>query len=476
MSEQPGSGPADNQDSDSRTETERTLREELQAVERRAAFLSEASSVLAAASLNVESTIRTVARLTVSRLADWCVVYMIDASGRVYHATVAHRDPRREAMLRALEGAPADPGILQSIIAGGEVSILDELPAELVQALKAAGGEAVIDTERAAVLVAPLLGRGRTLGAVLLASSNQTYTAEDISLVEELARRAAIAVDNARLFYEAQQANRAKSDFLAVMSHELRTPLNAIMGYTDLLDAEIDGPLHPRQRRQLSRIRASARQLLQLIEEVLGFARLEAGTEEVHLQRLSLGALVRDAASLAEPFAQSKDLAFQVEIRDGDSRIETDPGKTRQILVNLLSNAVKFTSSGSVTLRASVESDHAVIAVCDTGVGIEPDKLRRIFDPFWQVERPNTRRVGGTGLGLSVSQRYARLLGGEITVASTPGRGSCFTLTLPVRFEADCGEAAREAGMADGEAELRFAAVRGARPNGDGAAAGETSD
>jgi len=469
MTEQPGTGQADKRDSQDRSDVERALREELQAVERRAAFLSEASSILAASSLSVESTIRTVARLAVSRLADWCAVYVTDTAGRVRHATIAHRDPRREAMLRQFDGTPAEPVTLESIIEGGAVRILDAIPPELVEALEVAGAAEVLETDHvASAMVVPLLGRGRTLGALLLVSKNETYTAEDVSLVEELGRRAAIALDNARLFYEAQQANRAKSDFLAVMSHELRTPLNAIMGYTDLLDAEIDGPLHPRQRRQLSRIRASARQLLQLIEEVLGFARLEAGTEEVHLQRLTLGALVQEAAALAKPFAQSKDLTFEVDVRDGETRIETDPGKTRQILVNLLSNAVKFTPSGTITLRARVEGDRAVIDICDTGVGIEPEKMSRIFDPFWQVERPNTRRVGGTGLGLSVSQRYARLLGGEITVTSNPGEGSCFTLKLPVRFDEDHVEAAREAGSADEEAKLRFAALRGPRVSSDG--------
>ena len=264
-----------------------------------------------------------------------------------------------------------------------------------------------------------------------------------------------------------RSATKAKDQFLAVMSHELRTPLNAIMGYTDLLDAEIDGPLHPRQRRQLSRIRTSARQLLQLIEEVLGFARLEAGTEEVHLQRLPLGTLARDAAAVAEPFAGAKELGFEVDVDDEETRIETDPGKTRQILVNLLSNAVKFTERGLVALRARSNGEYVVFDVCDTGVGIEDEKLERIFDPFWQVERPNTRRVGGTGLGLSVSQRYARLLGGEIRVSSTPGKGSCFTLTLPLRFDAEIAEAARAAGAADDDAERRFAAMRARIMRGD---------
>src|SRR5690606_38414123 len=267
--------------------------------------------------------------------ADWCMVYTTDRMGRVRYAAVAHRDPRREPLLRSFNGASAAPEVLESIVESGEMRTLDALPPELIREIEAAGCSDAIDpADVSSVLVAPLLGRGRALGALLLVSTGAGYTNDDMQLVEELVRRAAIAIDNARLFHDAQQANRTKLDFLAVMSHELRTPLNAIMGYTDLLDAEIDGPLHPRQRGQLSRIRASARQLLQLIEEVLGFARLEAGTEDVHLQRLSFGALVRDATAVAKPFAQNRQLRFDVDIRNEEERIETDPDKTRQILVN----------------------------------------------------------------------------------------------------------------------------------------------
>ncbi len=447
---------------------ERALREELHAAERRAAFLAEASSIMAAASLNFDSAVRSLARLAVSRLADWCIVFAYENGSRLRYAEVAHRDPRRELLLRPLRGTGSEPAggdTVAGIIESGEIRLLDALPDELADALAQIKGAEVIQTERPrAVLVAPLLGRGRAIGALLLVSTSGRYGSDELAVVEELARRAAISIDNARLFHEAQQASRAKSDFLAVMSHELRTPLNAIMGYTDLLDAEIDGPLHPRQHRQLTRIRASARQLLQLIEEVLGFARLEAGTEEIHLQRLPLGDLVEDAAGVVEPFARSKELSFETTIDGAATRIETDPDKVRQVLVNLLSNAVKFTERGGVTLRVWTDDACAWFEVADTGVGIEPEQMDRIFDPFWQVERPNTRRVGGTGLGLSVSQRYARLLGGGIGVSSEAGRGSRFTLSLPLRYDEDQAQAAHAAGLADTEAQLRFAAARG-RPH-----------
>jgi signal transduction histidine kinase len=221
------------------------------------------------------------------------------------------------------------------------------------------------------------------------------------------------------------------------MSHELRTPLNAIMGYTDLLDAGVSGDLNDRQHHQLDRIRASARHLLQLIEEILSFARMEAGAEEVQLESLRADDLVRDVAGEIEPLAQSKNLAFSLEIADEDVRIRTDRAKARQILMNLLSNAVKFTERGSVTLRLRADVDRAHFEVIDTGIGIPQEQLDRIYDPFWQLERPNTRRVGGTGLGLSVSRRYARLLRGDMTVESNPTRGTTVTVSLPLDSKTD---------------------------------------
>jgi signal transduction histidine kinase len=274
------------------------------------------------------------------------------------------------------------------------------------------------------------------LGAMTLVMRDpaREYDEDDLHLAEELGRRAAIALDNARLYRDAQEANRAKADFLAVMSHELRTPLNAIMGYSDLLDAEISGDLTERQRKQTDRIRASARHLLQLIEEILSFARIEAGGEEARPALTEAQDIARDACAVIEPMAKSKGLDFHVDAPEEVITLETDAGKARHILVNLLSNAVKFTERGAVTLRVRQQGDAVVFDVIDTGIGIPSDQVDRIFDPFWQVERPNTRRAGGTGLGLSVSRRYARLLHGDIRVESEPGRGTQFSVVLPLRL------------------------------------------
>jgi signal transduction histidine kinase len=232
---------------------------------------------------------------------------------------------------------------------------------------------------------------------------------------------------------EAERATRAKDDFLAVMSHELRTPLNAIIGYGSLLADGISGPVTPPQQRQLERIASSARHLLALIDEVLTLSRIELGSEATVIAPVPVTALVDDAATMVEPQARAKGLGFVVSPVDPSLFIETDAGKLRQALVNLLGNAVKFTDRGEVRLRVSYVPEGEVLAfdVEDTGRGIAAEHLDRIFDSFWQVEKGHSRTVEGVGLGLHITRRIVRLLGGDVTVRSAPGDGSCFTVRVP---------------------------------------------
>jgi signal transduction histidine kinase/PAS domain-containing protein len=270
------------------------------------------------------------------------------------------------------------------------------------------------------------------------------------SIAEGIAGWAAVAMDNARLYQaehqaraEAERANRTKSDFLAIMSHELRTPLNAILGYTDLLLSGIPVEIPDEARQKMTRIGVSARHLLALIEEILTFSRLEAGEERVEVGPIDLPVLLDEVQALSEPLALAKGLDFRCRYPEVPPHLESDERKIRQILVNLLGNAVKFTDEGEVSLAVEEVGSDVLFRVTDTGIGIEPDNLERIFEPFWQVEGGTTRAAGGTGLGLGVARRLARLLGGDVTVDSEPGRGSTFLVRLPSRAPADVRPDAR---------------------------------
>ncbi|MBV9111034.1 MAG: HAMP domain-containing histidine kinase [Gemmatimonadetes bacterium] len=228
----------------------------------------------------------------------------------------------------------------------------------------------------------------------------------------------------------ADDANRAKSAFLAVMSHELRTPLNAIAGYVQLMEMEIHGPVTPAQREALDRVSRSQKHLLRLINDVLNLARIEAGRVEYVIEPVDLAALMADVTPMVDPQAQAKGLALEVSVPAGVVAW-ADREKVQQIVINLLSNAIKFTPSGGhVSVDARPGGGRVRLHVSDTGIGIPAEKQGSVFDPFVQVDMSRTRRSEGSGLGLAISRDLARGMGGELSVQSTAGSGSTFTLTL----------------------------------------------
>lgn len=278
------------------------------------------------------------------------------------------------------------------------------------------------------VAILALVGWSARVVRLTDVSRNQLLLLEqDARAGAELARSEA---EHARA--EAERANNAKSEFLAVMSHELRTPLTAVIGYEELLSDGITGPVNDAQKSQLGRIKASAGHLLELIDQILGFARADVGREKVTVQDVKLTEMLRSAAIFVEPMAATKKISLTIKLPDEEIVLRTDPGKVMQIVVNLLGNAVKFTDRGGVTLCAESRNGAAIVDVIDTGLGIAPEHIEQIFEPFWQVEQAMTRRTGGTGLGLSVSRRLALMLGGDVTVSSTVGEGSKFTMILPL--------------------------------------------
>jgi signal transduction histidine kinase len=234
---------------------------------------------------------------------------------------------------------------------------------------------------------------------------------------------------------EAEAANQAKTDFLAVMSHELRTPLAAILGYAELLQLGIPVSIPEESHSHVKRIDVAARHQLQLIEEILSFSRISAGREELELDQVELRELAREAVEFVQPLADRKGLPLHLAGPELPLLAVTDRAKVRQILVNLLSNAVKFTSRGEIRVAVERRPGAVVFQIQDTGVAIAPEHLKKIFDPFWQVQQSKTREAEGMGLGLTTARRLARLLDGDVQVESVPGTGSTFTLRLPLVAE-----------------------------------------
>jgi signal transduction histidine kinase len=416
---------------------------ELALLVKRLEVLAVAGELLSS-SLDFRATLSNLAALCSSTIADYCVTYLLEEDGSLQRVGAAHVDPRKtELMQRLLSQGTLTTDVDQvpaRVVRTGAPVFADAVTDEMLQATAQNDDHLAVLRQLAprSSIVVPLEARNRIIGAIAVATvegGKRPFSEVDVTLLEEIARRAALAVDDLRLLHLAQEANRAKADFLAVMSHELRTPLNAIVGYVDLLDAEVRGPVTSGQREQLRRIERNATHLISMIGEILEFSRLEAGKETVHAAPVELRALAREAAEAIESVTIPRGLGFRLELPPRTVSATTDAAKVRQILLKLLSNAVKFTERGEVGLTFSTEGDHAVFRVHDTGVGIDPRDAANIFEPFWQVQRGPTRRAGGTGLGLTVTRRLALLLGGEITLESVPDEGSRFFLTLPLNAE-----------------------------------------
>jgi signal transduction histidine kinase len=278
--------------------------------------------------------------------------------------------------------------------------------------------------------------------AVLMARKEGLGRSTDAPLLRLLARQASIALDNALLHVrtreqarkmeeQAEKLEKAMSErsrFFASMSHELRTPINAVIGYNQLLQMGSFGEMTPAQSKAVESVGRSAQHLLELINDVLDISKIEAGKLEVLLEPVDLRLLVKDTVTSVQLQAEQKGLALEINVEDAPT-IATDAARVRQILLNLLSNAVKFTSAGSVTVRVIDGDADICLSVADTGPGIDPADVERVFDEFEQTHHGHAR--GGTGLGLAISRRLAHLLGGRLELESTVGVGTTFTLCLP---------------------------------------------
>ena len=419
----------------------------------RFAFLAEVSRCLAA-SLDYETTLVTVAGMSLPYLGAWCIVDVCTEGECLRRVAVLHPDPAKQSVARALH--ERYPPRADDLLGAPRV-IRSGRPEVVVDVSDAALGGTAHDAEHlrllrelgiGAYVIAPMVARGEVVGAMtfVTAESGRRFGDLDVVLAEDLASRAGLAVDNARLHTEAlaarreaeeargmaESASRAKSEFLAVMSHELRTPLNAISAYAELIEMGLHGPVTQEQRVDLERIQRSHRHLMGLINGVLNYSRVEAGAVHYAIQDVAVDEVLATCEALIAPQVSARRLALAFDGCDPALTVRADGEKLQQIVLNLLSNAVKFTEPGGrLTLGCTPGVSGVAITVSDTGHGIAATQLERIFEPFVQVDARLTRTHEGVGLGLAISRDLARGMGGDLTVESTLGAGSTFTLLLP---------------------------------------------
>lgn len=412
--------------------------EEIARHARRMEALAAASHAFSEVALDSDALLERIARAVAGSIGDFCSVRLVSSDGeRMRLAAMHHPDEEARRMLRALS-TPNPPsareGLFGRVVEGGEEVVELSSDPDEIRRLSPPSVRPYHDRRPVhAVLVVPMRIADRTIGALTAwrERPDDPYVEHDRILLRDLADQAALSVENLRLFEEARAASEAKSRFLSLMSHELRTPVNAAMGYADLLSMEVGGPLTDEQARSVERIEDACRVLARLMDELIAYADLE--TEETSLEPVptTLAPHVEGAVSEVERDAAAKGLFLSVSVPEGIEMV-VDPGRLRSLLLNLLTNAVRFTDTGGVSVEADRIDDSVAIRVIDTGRGVDPADQDRIFTSFWQVADPHTRDTGGMGIGLSVTRRLARRLGGDVEVESEPGRGSTFVLTLPL--------------------------------------------
>jgi len=419
-------------------------------VSRRAVFLASTSHDLAR-SLDEDATREIVQRCALVREGTWCIVDLFESSGAIHRLAVVHPDPAKQALAHTFANhwyyPRAEDAVNVASVARATASEAVLITRESGGALlTAAHGAQELATLRelgfGALLLVPLVVRAHAIGAItfVVPEGGTPLSPDEIALASDLASCCAMALDNARLYHEAamrqasaEAANRAKSAFLSKMGHELRTPLNAIGGYAEVMDMGIRGPVTPEQRHDLSRIKHNQGHLLTLLSEIFNYVQPEGGRREYHFAEVPVHAVLSDVAETLDADVKARKLSLVLRRGDVSAVVWADLDRVRQILLNLVSNAIKYSRAGHgfITLDSTVAADVVMIHVIDAGPGIATTDLESIFQPFVQLESGAVSRHGGVGLGLAISRDLARAMRGELTVASTVGVGSRFTLTLP---------------------------------------------
>ncbi|HET9016618.1 MAG TPA: ATP-binding protein [Thermomicrobiaceae bacterium] len=404
---------------------------------RRVAFLAEAGRRLADVTPDYQATLRQLAELTVPVLADWCMVFLIEDGRQLRRAGVAHARPEDAPLARRLRGIPVAviAPLLWSALRRGETVYLPG-PTEVAEALASFPpqyAEVLRGLAAGSVVTVPLRARGRNLGVLVCIRRDDGpgYTRADCTFVEELARRCALVVDNARLYEEALQAARAREEFLATAAHELRTPLTAIKGYAQLLERRLgQNPLNPDQlRATIANVVSRVDRFEAILQDLLDVSRIEDERFEPRRERCDLVPVVRDTCDVlgrSAPAGRPIRLALPAAAVG-----HWDPGQLGQVVANLVSNALKYGGESAVAVSVRLERDDAVLEVSDRGPGMAAEERAHVFEAFYRAPS-QAQRAPGTGLGLYITRRIVEQHGGTIGVASEPGAGTTFTVRLPL--------------------------------------------
>ena len=422
---------------------EQAARAEAESARRQAAFLAEVGATLAS-SLDDRATLTSIARLAVPEVADWAVVLVVN-DGVPEAVAAQHADPSRLTDLWEMARRPSDPanpGGVYEVIRTGEARLFPTLP-PFNQLADPAQVRLLEKVGYTSMMLVPLRARNNTFGCLSLGAVGRRFTDADLALARSLAEQKALAADNARLYREAQDANRMKDEFLATLSHELRTPLNAIVGWTKLLqDGQLDAAT---QARAIATIDRNARAQTQLIEDILDVSRIVAGKLSLNVRAVDLATVIEGALDSVRHAAEAKGVRLVTEIARTVGPFEGDPDRLQQVAWNLVSNAIKFsTRGGTVRVRLRQDGDQAEIRVQDDGLGIKPEFLPHVFERFRQADSSSTRPHGGLGLGLAIVRHLVELHGGSVDVASAgEGKGAAFTVRLPLHDGSSAPEVPR---------------------------------
>lgn len=404
-------------------------------IEREEKFLAEVGSVLAS-TLDYEETPENVARLLVRELADVCIVETVAAEGQlVRRMRVAHRDPGMASVADVLQRIQLDrrrPHLGSSVLDTKQPMVMGEVSREYLESIAQSDehGRALRELAPKSLMAMPLLAHSRLVGALVLVSTTDArrYTPADLPLANEVARRAALAVENAQLYRTSQRAVQARDDVLGIVAHDLRNPLNNILLQANLLRRRGPEP-DRRSQRPADSIEHAATRMSRLIQDLLDVTRMEAGRLSIEQRGLSTNQIVSQIIEAQRPLASAASLDLRVDVPRDLPEVWADRDRLFQVFENLIDNATKFTEAGGcITVGAAPRDGAVLFSVRDTGAGIAAEDLPHVFDRFWQARKAGRR---GAGLGLPIVKGIVEAHGGRIWVESTPGKGSTFFLTIP---------------------------------------------